>query len=112
MLSAKWRPFCPARDELNAWTYLRRVVDTWVSSSLETCLIVPYFAHATRSFSHAQCAWNAPDRPLHWRFNERGGISNHRRFDCLLQRLRNYTSTSAFADVSYLMADVEAIFFV
>ena len=32
--------------------------------------------------------------------------------DALLQCLQNYIGTSAFADVSYLMADVEAKFYV
>ena len=29
----------------------------------------------------------AGDRTLHWRHNERNGVSNHRRLDCLLNRL-------------------------
>ena len=31
--------------------------------------------------------WAKCDRPLEWRHNERDGVSNHRRLDCLLNRL-------------------------
>ena len=47
----------------------------------------------TANISLTKCLWHKLiDCTLHWRQNERDGISNHRRLDCLLNRLFRHRS--------------------
>ena len=67
MSSVKWRPFCPGGDELKV-------------------LFEPGFWSAWREVGRWQ--WRKRKmRTLRWRQNEHDGVSNHRRHNCLLNRL-------------------------
>ena len=45
------------------------------------------FSFGHRQLSSAYLWWGFTQDPLQWCHNERGGVSNHRRLDCLLNRL-------------------------
>ena len=53
---------------------------------------------STKMLDIAQVQWNVEEYPLQWRHNGRVGVSNHRRLDCLLNRLflRRSKKTSKF----------------
>ena len=75
MSSAKWRPFCLGLNVLTLYLLSR------VSTDNE-CInpVLPEYSSSNPQDQLARTAWQL-------RHNERDGVSNHRRHDCLLNRL-------------------------
>ena len=106
VLSAKWRPFCPRKNDLIANQNLRILLLIW--SAL--CVLLWIVNHCILT-SCRHYYWGTPDicRPafmmasddlppnmrqstLQWSHNERDGVSNHQPHDYLLNRLFRHKS--------------------